>query len=286
MLALLLIAVARQDAIRVKLVTDEPEVALQILQDRQDGKTISNREWDELFQTDGYKRLKDREIGIAKYFHRPGNFTEDDFKKFMMSDDLLKERAALASTLPTWKKVDVAACAHRSISYLPEGSRIAAKVYYLIKPRHNSFVWGSGTKDPAVMLYLDPEAPFQDTAMTIAHEFHHIGYESTCPSAEYNAWYAKQPKRVQTAQTWLRAFGEGYAVLASAGSVDAEPYQWSTPQVKQAWKTGIANNAENMKTLQAFFEDVLDGNLTEDQAQAKASDFYGIVGPWYTTGWV
>ena len=286
MFALLLPLALRQDAIHVRLVTDEPEVALQILKDRQAGKTITDDEWQKLFATEGFKRLKDREEGVSKYFHRPNDLSEDSFKTFMLSDDLLKQRQGLEDTLAKWKKVDVAACAQKSLSYLPEGSKISATVLYLIKPKHNSFVWGSDTKDPAVMLYLDPQAPFEDTAMTIAHEFHHIGYESTCPSAEYKAWYDKQPKAMQTAQTWQRAFGEGFAVLASAGSVDAEPYQYSTAEVKQAWKTGIANNAENMKTLEAFFEDVLSGKLTEDQAQAKAGEFYGLVGPWYTTGWI
>lgn len=286
MLAALFALSLRQETIHVRLVTDEPEVALQILQERQDGKPISDSDWGRLFATDGYKRLKEREDGIAKFFNTPRSFTDDDFKKFMLSDDLLKQRSALSDTLATWKKVDVPACAHKSLAYLPAGSQISASVYYLIKPKHNSFVWGTDTKDPAVMLYLDPSQPAEDQAMTIAHEFHHIGYESRCPSGDYNAWYAKQPKPKQIAQTWVRAFGEGAAVLASAGSVDAEPYQYSAKDVKDAWKSGISHNADNMKALQQFFNDILAGKMTEDQAQAKAMDFFGMVGPWYTTGWI
>ncbi len=286
MLSLLLPILLRQDAIHVRLVTDEPEVALQILQERQDGKQVTDSDWAKLFDTEGYKRLKDREIGMAKMFPGRKPFTDEGFKTFMLSDDVLKQRSALQDALDQWKKIDVAACAQKSLSYLPQGSSISATVCYLIKPAKNSFVWGSDTKDPAVMLYLDPKQPYEDIAMTIAHEFHHIGYESTCPSKEYKAWYDKQPKSVQIAQTWLRAFGEGFAVLASDGSMDAEPYEYSAKEVKDAWKTGIANNQENMKQLQAFFEDVLNGKLTEDQASAKASEFYGMVGPWYTTGWI
>jgi len=286
MVCLLLPFVIRQDAIHVRLLTDEPEVALQILQQRADGKHIADADWSKLFNTEGYKRLKDREIGMAKMFPGRDPFTDEAFKTFMLSDDLLKRRASLQDTLDQWKKIDVASCARISLSYLPKGSSISATVCYLIKPKPNSFVWGSDTNDPAVMLYLDPNAPREDMAMTIAHEFHHIGYESTCPSKEYKEWYAKQPKSVQISQTWLRAFGEGFAVLASAGSVDAEPYEFSRKEVKDAWKVGIANNADNMKKLEAFFEDVLDKKLSEDQASAKASEFYGMVGPWYTTGWV
>ncbi len=286
MLSLLLPILLHQDAIKVRLVTDESEVALQILQERQDGRSIEDEEWSKLFATEGYKRLKDREIGIAKMFPGREPFTDDAFKKFMLSDDPLKQKKDYQETLDKWKNVDVAACAQRSLSYLPEGSKISATVCYLIKPVHNSFVWGSDGPDPAIMLYLDPSQPSEDLAMTIAHEFHHIGYASTCPSKEYNAWYDKQPKNIQTAQMWLRGFGEGFAVLASSGSDAAQGYAFSTKDVKDAWTKGIADNAENMELLAAFFNDVLDGKLNHDQASAKASEFYGVVGPWYTTGWV
>lgn len=279
MLAALAAICLHQD-IRVRLVTDEPEVALQLLQERQDGKTISDSDWSRLFSTEGYKRLQERELGMKR------GFTDEDFKTFILSDDLLKQRPALEDTFAGWKKIDVAACAQKSLAYLPSGSQIGASVYFLIKPKHNSFVWGTDTKDPAVMLYLDPAAAPQDTADTIAHEFHHIGYESRCPSADYKAWYDKQPKPKQIAQTWLRAFGEGAAVLAAAGSVDGEPYKYSAKDVKEAWKTGVAHNDENMKALETFFTEVLDGKMNDDQAQTKAMEFFGMVGPWYTTGWI
>ncbi len=286
MLALLIPLFLHQDVIKVRLITDEAEVALQILQERQDGKQIADEEWNKLFATEGYERLKDREIGMAKMFPGRDPFTDDAFKTFMLSDDPLKQRRDYQETLDKWMKVDVAECAKRSLTYLPEGSKISATVCYLIKPRHNSFVWGSDGPDPAVMLYLDPAQASEDLAMTIAHEFHHIGFASTCPSKEYKAWYDKQSEKVQTAQTWLGGFGEGFAVLASCGSKESDGYAFSAPEVKEAWKSGIAKNADNMKTLEAFFSDVLDGKLTKDQTSAKASEFYGMVGPWYTTGWV
>jgi hypothetical protein len=286
MISLFLPLLVSQDAIKVRLVTDEPEVALQILQERQDGKAVTDDDWNKLFSTEGYKRLKDREIGMAKMFPGRDPFTDEAFKTFMLSDDPLKQRKDYQDALDKWKKVDIAECAQRSLSYLPTGSKISATVCYLVKPRHNSFVWGSDGPDPAIMLYLDPSQPAEDLSMTIAHEFHHIGYASTCPSKEYNAWYDKQPKNVQAAQTWLRGFGEGFAVLASGGSDPDGPYHYAAKDVKDSWKSGLAHNAEDMKTLQAFFEDVLNEKLTGDKVTAKASEFYGVVGPWYTTGWV
>src|SRR5437868_11300728 len=127
LLAAVLVA-SLQGNIKVRLVTDEPEIALQILQQRQEGKTVTDDDWSKLFATEGYKRLKDRELGMKR------SFTEADFRTFMLSDDLLKQRPALEDTLAKWKKVDVAACAHKSLSYLPPGSQVGASVYYLIKP--------------------------------------------------------------------------------------------------------------------------------------------------------
>ena len=75
-------------------------------------------------------------------------------------------------------------------------------------------------------------------------------------------------------------------MLASSGSPDIEPYKHSAKEVKDAFKNGVATNAERMRTLQAFFIEVLDGKLDEEQSLAKAMEFYGMVGPWYTTGWV
>jgi hypothetical protein len=269
-----------QQPIHVRLVTDEPEVALQILQKRHESKSITEADWKSLFETEGYKRLKERELGMKR------DFTEEEFKKFMMSDDLLKQRASLESALARWKKVAVEDCARTSLSYLPAGSELRATVMYLIKPRHNSFVWGTDGPDPAVMLYLDPDQATEDQAMTIAHEFHHIGYSSRCPSKEYKVWYEKQPNAKQTALTWLRALGEGFAVLASAGGPDTEPFKYSTKEVKDAFKMGVASNPERMKMLEAFLAEVLDGKLDETKAQERAMEFYGLVGPWYTTGWV
>jgi hypothetical protein len=280
MIAPLLALCLQSSAIKVRLVTDEPEIALQILNRREKHEAIPDIEWKALFESDGYRRLKARELGMKR------SFADEDFKTFMLADSLLSRRQSLEDTLAHWKNVDVAACAQRSLAYLPTGSKISASVYFLIKPKTNSFVWDTDSSDPAVMLYLDPAQPSEDLAITIAHEFHHIGYSSTCPSAEYKAWHDKQPEPKKIALTWLRAFGEGFAVLASGGSSDFQPYQFSGQEVKDAWRDGIAHNRESMRQLESFFREVLSGRMNEEQARAKAMEFYGTVGPWYTTGWI
>lgn len=267
-----------QSSIQVRLVTDEPVEALRILDKRDNHQPIAENDWKNLFQTDGYQRLKARELGMKR------EFTEEAFKTFMLSDDLLARREPLAAQLHAWQKIDLAKAAERSLSYLPEGSTLKAKVYFLIKPRPNSFVWDTDT-DPAVMLYLDPKQSTADLEMTIAHEFHHIGYESRSPSAEYKAWYEKQPAAKKTAFTWLRAFGEGFAVLASAGSLEAEPYGPMPKDVKEAWAKGSSRVPEDMKALADFFLQTLQGKLTEEQAETRAREYYGMVGPWYTVGY-
>ncbi|MEA2553798.1 MAG: hypothetical protein QOJ65_1974 [Fimbriimonadaceae bacterium] len=278
MIAAVFALAVHQEAIKVRLVTDEPEVALQILAKRAKGQQISGDDWGVLFQTEGYRRLKDRELGMKR------SFTEEDFQKFILSDDLLKERPALEQTLSSWKRVDISKAAEKSLTYLPAGSQVGASVYFLIKLRKNSFVWDT-EKNPAVMLYLDPQQDPRDLEMTIAHEFHHIGYESRSPSAEYKSWFETQSSQRKVALTWLRAFGEGFAVLASAGSVEAEPYAYSTQEVKEAWSKGMAHTREDVELLTRFFNEILESKLTEEQAQTRAMDFYGMVGPWYTVGY-
>src|SRR6476646_6276467 len=67
-------AAAASDAIDVQIDTEEADAVLAIV--------AGHAVWDRLFQTDTYKRLKQREAG-GKY-----SFTDADFRKFVLSDEL------------------------------------------------------------------------------------------------------------------------------------------------------------------------------------------------------
>ena len=71
------------------------------------------------------------------------------------------------------------AAARRVLPYLPDEAVIDARVYLVIKPQKNSFVFEVST-DPAIFLYLDPEvtpAKFANTVAHVADEGTHVGLE-------------------------------------------------------------------------------------------------------------
>lgn len=263
---------------KVNLVTDEAEAVLAILKREETGIPVMDSDWKHLFATDGYKRLKARELGMKQ------KFENRDFQAFVQSKELIARRRDLEEALAKWEKADVTGCQARALAYLPKGADITAKVYILIKPRKNSFVWEID-KDPAIMLYLDPDRSEEAFADTIAHEMHHIGYGRSCPSPEFNKWLESKPKTIQTAYMWLGAFGEGFAVLAAAGGPGPDPQAWAQGDVRADWAKGMAHQPEQFREVEAFFLSVCEGKTTGEQVLDKAREFYGIVGPWYTVGY-
>ena len=98
--------------VKLQLKTDEAEAVLAILSQYSSGKTIAESDWQRLFETEPYIRLKQREASMKR------DFSDDDFKKFVLSEDLAKRAAQLRQTLDAWKKADLAGAAHR---VLPSG---------------------------------------------------------------------------------------------------------------------------------------------------------------------
>ena len=92
----------------------EAEAVLGILDKRAAGTTVSDNDWQSLFATEPYVRLKKREAGM----HR--DFTDDDFKKFVLSPELEAKASVLRQTLDAWKKADWKASARRVLAYLPD----------------------------------------------------------------------------------------------------------------------------------------------------------------------
>ena len=175
---------ATSDRIQLTLDTSEADQVLAILALRSQGKPVPESEWQKLFATAPYLRLKQREKAIGERFHDPTiAFTDDDFKRFVLSDELLPRAAALSSTLDRWKKADLRQDASQDLAYLPTAATIRAKVYPVIKPGTNSFVWDLSS-DPTIFLYLDPEVSREKFENTVTHELHHIGLGSVGPIYE------------------------------------------------------------------------------------------------------
>ena len=230
-LVFLCVAGSAQETNRLQIHTDfsEAEAVLAILDKRNAAQSVTDADWQSLFATKPYQRLKNREAAM----HR--EFTDDDFKKFVLSDELVKQREALKQTVLDWKQADLRAAATRALQYLPAESVIRTKVFPLIKPLHNSFVFDMDT-DPAIFLYLDPAESSASFENTVAHEMHHIGLSSV--GRQYEEKIAALPPEAKTVAEWMGAFGEGEAMLAAAGGPDADPVATATREEKDNWARG------------------------------------------------
>jgi hypothetical protein len=263
---------------RIALTVDssEADAVLTILDLRSANSPVTNAEWRKVFTSEPYVRLKQREATMK----RP--FTDEDFKAFLMSDDVLSRAQALKQTLAAWKQADLNIAAQRVLAYLPAAAVIRAKVYPVIKPMKNSFVWEPKT-NAAIFLYIDPEVPAVVFENTVAHELHHIGFASVKATTTPPANLSPDAK---TAVDWMGAFGEGMAMLAAAGSPDVHPHANSKPEVRARWDRDMANFNRDLKQVETFFFDILNGKLkTEEQQNEVGMEFFGVQGPWYTVGY-
>jgi len=129
--------------------TDEAEAVLAILDKHNARAPITDVDWHRLFATEPYIRLKKRESAM----HR--DFTDDDFKTFVLSAELTARAALLRQTLEAWKQTDLTASARRVLAYLSEQAVIKAKVFPVIKPRPNSLVFDTES-DPAIFAVSQP----------------------------------------------------------------------------------------------------------------------------------
>jgi hypothetical protein len=276
---------ADEDArIRLTLDTSEADQVLEILALRHLGRPIEEAQWQKLFATEPYQRLKQREKKIGEQFHNPTlAFSDDDFKTFVLSADLEQRADRLRESIASWKQADMPSLARRDLAYLPASAAIRAKVFPVIKPRGNSFVW-EGSTNPAIFLYLDPEMSRAKFENTVAHELHHIGLTSVGDG--YDRAIAALPERARAVADWVSAFGEGFAMLAAAGGPDIDPHAASSDAERARWNHDMANSEADLQAVNAFFLDVLAGKFANrDAIDEKASSFFGTQGPWYTVGY-
>ncbi len=264
------------DRVALTFDTSEAEAVLAIAAKQNAGDPIAEADWQRLFSTAPYIRLKQREASMKR------DFTDADFKQFVLSPDTLKRAPELRKTLDAWKRADLNAAAQRILTFLPPEALVRVKVYPVIKPKTNSFVFDL-RNDPTIFFYLDPQKSMDDFENTAAHELHHIGYSSI--GGVYDTEVKKLPANVQPAADWMGAFGEGLAMLAAAGSADVHPHRFGSPADRERWDRDSASFNQDLRTVDQFFLDVIHGKLTQEQVSARAFDFFGVQGPWYTVGY-
>jgi hypothetical protein len=276
LLATVAAASAQTGRLDVRLVTDEADAVLAILDKRAAAAPVAEHDWRRLFDSEGYRRLKQREASLQRAFE------DSTFRSFVLSSELLAKRADLRAALAAWASVDLTAAARRAFAYLPAHASIRVKVYPSIKPRTNTFVFEPRT-DPAIFFYLDPSVSPGKFENTLAHEFHHIGLASACPeSADTSA--------LASVVAWMGGFAEGRAVLAAAGSPDAHPHATSDAAERAGWERDYANAARDLRRLEEFYQALADGALAEDEQTRQGMAFVtseGVPqGPFYTVGYL
>ena len=275
---------AQNERVQLTLDASEADQVLAILELRSQGKPVTDSQWQKLFSTAPYQRLKQREKAIGEKFHNPTlAFTDDDFKRFVLSEELLRRASALSTTLDRWRKADLREDGNRVLAYLPPDATLRAKVYPIIKPRSNSFVWELSS-DPTIFLFLDPEVSREKFENTVAHELHHIGLGSVGPV--YDRKIASLPEPAHTVADWLGSFGEGMAMLAAAGGPDVDPHAASSSEEHARWQHDIGNFDDDLRAVNQFLLDVLNGRFaSRDAMEEKGASFFGVQGPWYTVGY-
>jgi hypothetical protein len=256
-------------AVEVRIDVGQPVAVLAIAEAAAAGREVSEEAWERLFRSAGYIRLKGREAGMGRLF------TDDDFRAFVLHPDLAASMPELRRALATWDALDIAPAATMALAYLPPGTPLRATIYPSIHPRRNSFVHDL-TSDPAIFMALEPGETREKLLNTLAHELHHIGFEAACPDRP------RSPEAVR----WLGAFGEGWAMLAAAGGPDTHPHVVSPPAERERWDRDMARAGDDLRRLETFFLDVLDGRLAGPAIQDTAMTFFGVQGPWYTVGWM
>lgn len=260
--------------VNLKLDISEAEAVLTILDKRSQHADVTETDWQKLFSTAPYRRLKQRELSM----HRP--FTDEEFMKFVATLD--SRRDQLRETLRQWQSADLQAVAQRPLRYLPPQATIRCDVYPVIKPQSNSFVFEAATA-PAIFLYLDPKKSRAEFENTVAHEAHHIGLSSL--DAAYEEEIKSLPEDARKAARWMGALGEGMAVLAAAGSPDVSPMADFPERDQVLWDLEAERFDVNLDELNQFFLDTVHGDLRNDAVAHEGSIFFGYRGPWYTVGY-
>lgn len=249
---------------------------LDLLAKRRRGTEIDRQDWLRIYATEPYRLLRQRErdVGLA--------FTDDDFEAFILSSSLSQDYDLLRQAAKNWTAIDVEQAASRALAYLPAGSRLRARIFPVIKMTANSFVYGS-VEDAAIFLYLNPCSKIDAVENTLSHELHHIGLATAIAARPSLEDGIRSP--AADVLRWLRAFREGFAMLAAAGGLDAHPLADAKPGDRERWDGDMNSFRQNIEALESFFLDALAGAASPEETERRGLSFYGARGPWYTVGW-
>lgn len=267
------------DRLVVSVNTDQADATLAIADKVGRGVSPDSADWERLFTSKGYRRLKERETGMGRAF------TDSAFRAFAVSRDLSQRATALRQALDGWRSLDATTAASRALAYLPSAAFLRAEVFPVIKPQSNSFVWDL-RGEPAIFFYIDPSVSAAKAENTMAHELHHVGNASACSSRRSLA-----NANANSAMQWLTGFGEGLAMLAAAGGYDVHPHAQSDSAERAVWERDVAHWQSDFRSIEKFLLDLALGRAgTQNEITSRGMAFVNTdtipQGPFYTVGWV
>jgi hypothetical protein len=260
--------------VALNLDSSEAEAVLAILDKRALNRRVTEADWQKLFSTTPYRRLKQGEMSMDQ------RFSDEEFMKFVTTLDARREKF----------RPDPAAMAVRRRpsrgTASPDLSAAAGK-----HPRRR-LSSDQGTVQQlrvrlvhsTLFLYLDPKKTRAHLENTFAHEAHHVGLASV--EAAYEERIKSMPENSRRAAHWMGAFREGMAVLAAAGSPDVHPLADFSEPYGSVWNLEANRFVANLDELNRFFLDTVHGDLLNDAVLHEGRIFFGFgSGPWYTVGY-
>lgn len=259
----------------VRIVSDEPRAAIDIIGRAAQHQPIDSTVWRRLFDSQGYRALvaRDSAFGVPR--------NDEAFGAFLLSDSLSAIRELLRARVEAMAKLDVGGAARQALAYAPRNARIRATIFPVIKPASNSFVFGPDSA-PQIFLFVNVNESAAHFRNRLTHELHHVALNTACPEDPDPSL----PEPVHALVRNLGGFGEGLAMLAAAGGPRVDANAESDSATRSRWNRDVAWFPENLTLLQRFIRDVVEGRITtRDSVRHLASTFYGVQGPWYTVGW-
>jgi hypothetical protein len=259
----------------VHFIADEAEASLVIIERHARAETVPASDWRTLFASAGYRALATRDSS----FGAPRN--DSSFAHFLMRDSLADRVRALAERVRAMTRLDLTAAVRQALSYAPNNARTAATVFPVMKPSSNSFVFGPDSA-PQLFLFVNIDETPAHFFNRLTHELHHVALDTACPADPA----PDLPQPMHALVRSLGGFGEGLAMLAAAGSPDADANAESDAATRARWDADVRDYPHQFAQIQAMVRGVVDGRVTSrDSVIALAQTFYGAQGPWYVVGW-
>jgi len=263
--------------VSLNLITDEVEILIDILKRKDNNKPIKKVQWDELFNSNGFKiltvREKEMNQGIDKF----------EFKDFVMNKIASDRYISYKKSLEKLKSMNLDDIINRTRDYLPDNTRLDTDIVPVIKPQKNSFIHRINDK-LILFLYLEPDISKEKLENKLIHELHHIGLDYVYQNSDYSCLSKPAQKVIE----WTNAFGEGFAMLAAAKGLENHPNKFDK-DLKSKWDENMGNFNKDFHKIQNFLLAILEGHFADDQKLYNRG-FQLMTnndgqGSWYTVGY-